>query len=109
MRPRPDRRVVLVGPLAQLVEQRTLNPLVVGSIPTRPTNSFMSVPADRQFIPETYKVTLSPGTRFSAGSRRHASSSKNPKSYGMGSRGRVQFTRGGNVSCSTERLVDNAY
>ena len=25
------------GPLAQLVEQWTLNPLVVGSIPTRPT------------------------------------------------------------------------
>ena len=31
---RPD------GPLAQLVEQRTLNPLVVGSIPTRPTKDF---------------------------------------------------------------------
>ncbi len=28
------------GALAQLVEQRTLNPLVVGSIPTRPTNKF---------------------------------------------------------------------
>ena len=27
------------GPLAQLVEQLTLNQLVVGSIPTRPTNS----------------------------------------------------------------------
>ena len=26
------------GPLAQLVEQLTLNQLVVGSIPTRPTN-----------------------------------------------------------------------
>ena len=26
------------GPLAQLVEQETLNLLVVGSIPTRPTN-----------------------------------------------------------------------
>ena len=25
------------GPLAQLVEQRTFNPLVVGSNPTRPT------------------------------------------------------------------------
>ena len=25
------------GPLAQLAEQRTLNPKVVGSIPTRPT------------------------------------------------------------------------
>ena len=29
----------VVGPLAQLVEQLTLNQLVVGSIPTRPTNS----------------------------------------------------------------------
>ncbi len=29
----------LYGPLAQLVEQLTLNQLVVGSIPTRPTNS----------------------------------------------------------------------
>jgi hypothetical protein len=28
----------LFGPLAQLVEQLTLNQLVVGSIPTRPTN-----------------------------------------------------------------------
>ena len=28
----------LYGPLAQLVEQLTLNQLVVGSIPTRPTN-----------------------------------------------------------------------
>jgi hypothetical protein len=27
------------GPLAQLVEQETLNLLVVGSTPTRPTNS----------------------------------------------------------------------
>ena len=27
----------LYGPLAQLVEQLTLNQLVVGSIPTRPT------------------------------------------------------------------------
>ena len=31
--------MVLDGPLAQLVEQLTLNQLVVGSIPTRPTNS----------------------------------------------------------------------
>jgi hypothetical protein len=29
--------VILYGPLAQLVEQLTLNQLVVGSIPTRPT------------------------------------------------------------------------
>jgi hypothetical protein len=30
-------RVRFIGPLAQLVEQLTLNQLVVGSIPTRPT------------------------------------------------------------------------
>ena len=29
---------VEIGPLAQLVEHRTLNPMVVGSNPTRPTN-----------------------------------------------------------------------
>ena len=29
---------MIAGPLAQLVEQETLNLLVVGSIPTRPTN-----------------------------------------------------------------------
>ena len=33
--PRPPQ---IFGPLAQLVEQETLNLLVVGSIPTRPTN-----------------------------------------------------------------------
>ena len=33
----PIRLFVLLGPLAQLVEQLTLNQLVVGSIPTRPT------------------------------------------------------------------------
>ena len=32
------RQAFHIGSLAQLVEQRTLNPLVVGSIPTRPTN-----------------------------------------------------------------------
>ena|GEM_PF-5976152 len=31
-------RIPAKGPLAQLVEQWTLNPLVVGSNPTRPTN-----------------------------------------------------------------------
>ena len=30
--------IFISGPLAQLVEQETLNLLVVGSIPTRPTN-----------------------------------------------------------------------
>jgi hypothetical protein len=33
------RRPYILGPLAQLVEQETLNLLVVGSIPTRPTTS----------------------------------------------------------------------
>jgi hypothetical protein len=42
--PTSGRRVVcrfawFIGPLAQLVEQLTLNQLVVGSIPTRPTIS----------------------------------------------------------------------
>ena len=32
--------VAASGPLAQLAEQWTLNPLVVGSIPTRPTTFF---------------------------------------------------------------------
>ena len=34
-----ERDSKVFGPLAQLVEQLTLNQLVVGSIPTRPTNS----------------------------------------------------------------------
>ena len=29
-----------LGTLAQLVEQRTFNPFVVGSTPARPTNNF---------------------------------------------------------------------
>src|SRR5690606_3585408 len=37
---RPERD----GPLAQLVEQWTLNPLVVGSSPTRPTTNFLRRP-----------------------------------------------------------------
>ena len=40
------------GPLAQLVEQETLNLLVVGSIPTRPT------------IYPLQGVALRPGARF---------------------------------------------
>jgi hypothetical protein len=32
-----------IGPLAQLVEQLTLNQLVVGSIPTRPTNKIKAL------------------------------------------------------------------
>jgi hypothetical protein len=44
------------GPLAQLVEQLTLNQLVVGSIPTRPTinpwkNSALEVPKTAARIP----------------------------------------------------------
>ena len=40
----------MLGPLAQLVEQRTLNPLVVGSIPTRPTNQNEGLVSDRQAL-----------------------------------------------------------
>jgi hypothetical protein len=32
-----ENRVIFDGPLAQLVEQRTFNPLVAGSNPARPT------------------------------------------------------------------------
>ena len=39
LRVRVESVVWNIGPLAQLVEQLTLNQLVVGSIPTRPTNS----------------------------------------------------------------------
>src|ERR1700727_1037881 len=38
-----------LGPLAQLVEQLTLNQLVVGSIPTRPTISFIQFNKLRAF------------------------------------------------------------
>ena len=49
----------LFGPLAQLVEQLTLNQLVVGSIPTRPT-----IPALRRESGGTGKRT---GFRFQRG------------------------------------------
>ena len=39
--PRP--RCALLGSLAQLVEQWTFNPLVVGSSPTRPTKASLKV------------------------------------------------------------------
>jgi hypothetical protein len=35
-----------VGTLAQLVEQRTFNPFVVGSTPARPTNLFKAQSLD---------------------------------------------------------------
>ena len=41
--PRWGGVMFFIGPLAQLVEQETLNLLVVGSTPTRPTN-FPAVP-----------------------------------------------------------------
>ena len=41
---------VLSGSLAQLVEQRTLNPLVVGSNPTRPTNTSKGQPHGWPFV-----------------------------------------------------------
>ena len=53
------------GPLAQLVEQRTLNPLVVGSNPTRPTTPFKhlaSAPAGAIcFVPLPGRCALSAG------------------------------------------------
>ena len=39
----PYDAIARFGPLAQLAEQWTLNPLVVGSIPTRPTKLSMPV------------------------------------------------------------------
>src|SRR5207249_9042796 len=68
------------GSLAQLVEQRTFNPLVGGSNPPRPTNLVRS-------IPDTW-VTVYTGDMgntfaakgFSALSSRAVSWSKNPKS-----------------------------
>ena len=36
-----------VGSLAQLVEQRTFNPLVAGSNPARPTTLYASSPAQK--------------------------------------------------------------
>ena len=50
---------VCFGPLAQLVEQLTLNQLVVGSIPTRPT-----IPASRRESGGTGRRT---GFRFQRG------------------------------------------
>jgi hypothetical protein len=38
----PIFSTVIPGPLAQLVEQGTLNPKVIGSIPIRPTNKSIS-------------------------------------------------------------------
>ena len=45
------------GPLAQLVEQLTLNQLVVGSIPTRPTN-FASTLSNLEALTFGCKVQL---------------------------------------------------
>ena len=47
------------GPLAQLVEQLTLNQLVVGSIPTRPTN-FMNIFIELLAITFHCKVAVVP-------------------------------------------------
>jgi hypothetical protein len=49
----------LGGPLAQLVEQLTLNQRAVGSTPTRPTISFTSLPvADINLFPITLVLAL---------------------------------------------------
>ena len=47
----------LFGPLAQLVEQLTLNQLVVGSIPTRPT---ISLKNNKFFDPSRKKLKTFP-------------------------------------------------
>jgi hypothetical protein len=54
----------LFGPLAQLAEQWTLNPLVVGSIPTRPT-SFPVLASSR-----LYRFPVFPGVSGRPGLRR---------------------------------------
>ena len=40
---RPTFVGIILGPLAQSVEQRTFNPWVVGSIPTGPTVKFLGI------------------------------------------------------------------
>ena len=48
-----------MGPLAQLVEQLTLNQRVVGSIPTRPTIFFnVSVPKQPEQIKKSYSMDV---------------------------------------------------
>jgi hypothetical protein len=49
-----------IGPLAQLVEQLTLNQLVVGSIPTRPTISLKN----KKFFDAAFKKRKSSPHRF---------------------------------------------
>ena len=46
--------MILLGPLAQRLEQGTHNPLVVGSIPTRPTNILLA-----SFGSFLYRVSVS--------------------------------------------------
>lgn len=48
------------GPLAQLVEQGTLNPLVVGSNPTRPTSFLADFPAKRTDYTSTLGLCIIP-------------------------------------------------
>ena len=43
--------MTVLGPLAQLVEQGTLNPKVVGSIPTRPISEIAVVIVDVVSVP----------------------------------------------------------
>ena len=47
-----------IGPLAQLVEQLTLNQLVVGSIPTRPTNT--PLPRTSSDVQSLLKILIIP-------------------------------------------------
>jgi hypothetical protein len=51
-----------IGPLAQLVEQLTLNQLVVGSIPTRPTISpFRRLPVASNTTLKVVQYPTNPG------------------------------------------------
>jgi galactonate dehydratase len=55
------KSAAFAGPLAQLVEQRTLNPLVVGSNPTRPTNTAQGRPfgvGPRAFCLQSHPLIL---------------------------------------------------
>ncbi len=64
------------GSLAQLVEQRTLNPLVEGSNPSRPTNKDGSIPDTGLTLYTEDMVNPFGPIGFSTGSTRRASRSK---------------------------------
>src|SRR6478609_9378954 len=60
-------RLPVPGPLAQLVEQGTLNPKVVGSIPTRPIHSIVAGTADPVLLSaDAHDVDLNVVVRLAA-------------------------------------------